>query len=51
MKGSDFTFYYIHLLYFKCCKINQSCDRSYIDSPDWVKKLKVIINSIDKDDH
>ena len=34
MKGSDFVFDYVQLLYYKCHKINLNCDGSYIDSPD-----------------
>ena len=38
MKGSDFVFDYVHLLYYKCHKINSNRDGSYIVSPDWIKK-------------
>ena len=38
MKGSNFIFDYIHLLYNKCQKINFNRGRSYIDFPDWIKK-------------
>ena len=34
MKGSEFVFNYVHLLYYKCHKINRNCSGSYIDSPD-----------------
>ena len=34
MKGSDFFFYYVHLLYYKCHKINPNCGGSYINSLD-----------------
>ena len=37
MKGSKFVFDYVHLLYYKCHKINPNHDGSYIDSPDWIK--------------
>ena len=40
MKGSQFVFYYVHLLYYKCHKINANHSGSYIDSPDWIKKQK-----------
>ena len=33
MKGSEFVFNYLHLLYYKCQKINPNCGGSYIDSP------------------
>ena len=34
MKGSDFVFDYVQLLYYKCHKINPICGGSYIGSPD-----------------
>ena len=34
MRNSDFIFYCVHLLYYKCHKINMNCGGSYIDSPD-----------------
>ena len=34
MKGSEFVFDYVHLLYYKCHKINENWGESYIDSPD-----------------
>ena len=37
MGGSEFVFKYVHLLHYKCHKINLSRHRSYIDSPDWIK--------------
>ena len=40
MKGSDFAFYYVQLLYYKCYKINPSCGGSYIDSLSWIKTKK-----------
>ena len=36
MKGSSFIFDYVHLLYYKCHKINANRGGSYIDSPDWI---------------
>ena len=33
-------FDYVHLLYYKCHKINANCGGSYIDSPDWIKNKK-----------
>ena len=38
MKGSDFIFDSVQILYYKCHKVNFSRGGSYIDSPDWVKK-------------
>ena len=37
MKGNDFSFDYIHLLYFRCYKINLNRGGSYIHCPDWIK--------------
>ena len=48
MKGSGFVFDYVHLMYYKCCKINTNRGRSYIDSPDWIKNKKATINLINK---
>ena len=50
MKGSDFVFNYLHLLYYKCHKINPNRCESYIDSPDWIKNKKGTINPINKKD-
>ena len=41
MKGSKFVFDYVHFLYYKCHKINQTCGGSYIDSFDWIKKASI----------
>ena len=48
MKGSEFVFDYVHLLYCKCHKINPNRGGSYIDSPDWMKNKNASINSINK---
>ena len=40
MKGSDFVFDYVHLLYYKCHEINSERVGSYIDAPDWIKNKK-----------
>ena len=37
MRGSDFIFDLVQLLYYKCHKINFKDSGSYIDSPDWIK--------------
>ena len=34
MKDSEFIFDYVHLLYYKCHKINPNYGGSYIDSLD-----------------
>ena len=50
MKGSEFVFYYVQLLYYKCHNINLNRGGSYIDYPDWIKYKKVTINPINKKD-
>ena len=46
VKGSDFIFDYVHLLYYKCHEINPNRGGSYINSPDWIKSKKATINPI-----
>ena len=48
MQGSEFVFDYVNLLYYKCHKINPNFGRSYIESPDWIKSRKAIINPNNK---
>ena len=48
MKGSQFVFDYVNLLYYKCHKTNPNCGGSYIDSPDQIKNKKATINPIMK---
>ena len=40
MRGSEFVFDYVQLLYYKFHKIKLSCGGWYIDSPDCTKKSK-----------
>ena len=51
MKNSEFVFDYVHLLYYKCHKINQNRGGSYEDSPNWMKHKKPTINPINKKDN
>ena len=44
MKGSDFMFDSVQLMYYKCHKVNFIRSGSYIDSPDWIKKKRATIN-------
>ena len=37
MKGCDFVFDYVHILYYKYHKINPNRGGSYIESSDWIK--------------
>ena len=48
VKSSELLFIYVQLLYYKCHKTNPNCDRSYIDSPGWIKNKKTTINPINK---
>ena len=48
MKGSEFVFDYIYLLYYKLHKKNSGHGRSYINSPDWIKNKEASINPINK---
>ena len=49
MKGSDFTFDGINYLYYDLNKISISKAGSYIDSPEWLKNKKSIINPKNND--
>ena len=40
IKGGEFVFYYVHLLYYKCHKINPNQGGLYIDSSKLDKKQK-----------
>ena len=51
MKGNEFVFDYIYLLYYKLHKINLGRGRSYINSPDWIKNKEASINPISKKDN
>ena len=48
MKGSEFVFHYVQLLYYKSYKINLNRDGSYIESPDWIKNKNAITSPINK---
>ena len=51
MKGSDFIFDCVYLLYSKCHNVNLKRDGSNIDSSDWLKNKNATINSIYKKDN
>ena len=51
IKGSELVFDCVHLLYYKCHKINPDRGGSYIDFPDWIKNKKSTINPITKKDN
>ena len=50
MKGSEFVFDSVDLLYYKLHKISLNIDGSYIDSPEWLKNKKATINPKNSDD-
>ena len=50
MEGSEFIFDSVQPMYYKCHKVSFRRGRSYIDFPDWIKKIKAIINPKNKDD-
>ena len=50
-RGSDFIFDCIHLLYYKCHKMNLNYGGSYIAYSDWRKNKKTPINPINKKDN
>ena len=50
MKGSNFIFDCVHLLYWKCHKLNLKRGGSYKDSPEWIKIKKATINPINEKD-
>ena len=51
MKGTEFDFVCVHLLYFKCVKINPNRGGSYIDTPNWIRNKKASINPISTKDN
>ena len=50
MRGSDFIFDCVYLLFYKCNKINFKRGESYVNSPDWIKNKKATINPINEKD-
>ena len=51
MKGSSFTFERIDLLEYHLHKISSNRGSSYINSPEWLKNKKVIINPQNTEDN
>ena len=49
MRGSEFVFDSVDLLYYKLHKISLNRGGSYIGSPEWLKNKKATINPKDKD--
>ena len=50
MRGSNFFFESVQLMYYKCHKVNFRGAGSHTDSPDWIKKKKATINPKNTDD-
>ena len=50
MKGSDFIFDSVQLMYAKFHKVNFKHGSSYICSPNLIKNIKATINAKNKDD-
>ena len=50
MKGSDFIFDSVQLMYYKCHKLNFKHGCSDIVSPEWIKEKKATINPKNEDD-
>ena len=47
MRGNDFVFDSVQLLYYKCHEVNFKRGGSYIDSTDWIKKATVNTKNTD----
>ena len=50
MRRSDFIFDLVQLLHYKCHKVNSRRSGLYINSPDWIKKKKAVVNPKTTDD-
>ena len=50
IRGSEFIFDLVQLMYYKCHKVNFSWGGSYINSPNWIKKKKSTVNTKNMDD-
>ena len=50
IKGSEFVFDSVDLLYYKLHKICLNRGKSYIDSPKWLKNKEATINPKNNDD-
>ena len=50
MKGSEFVFDSVNLLYYKLHKISLNRGGLYVESPEWLKNEKATINPKNNDD-
>ena len=46
IKGSEFFFDYVHLMYYKCHEINPNHGGSYTNYPEWIKNKSATMFSI-----
>ena len=51
MRGSEFNFGGVDLLFYHLQKISLKREQSYIDSPEWLKNKKAAINPKNNDDN
>ena len=51
MKGTEFIFDCVQLLYYKDSKMNPNHTGSYIYCPEWIKNQKATINPVNKKDN
>ena len=51
MKGSEFVFDHVQLLYYKFHKINPNRGGLYINSSDWIKNKNAAINTLNVKDN
>ena len=51
IKGTEFLFDYVHLLYYKCPRINPNRGGSHINFPNRIKNKKATINPTYKKDN
>ena len=49
MRGSEFVYDSVHVLYYNLNKLSLGRGGSYIDSPKWLKSKKATINPKNKD--
>ena len=50
MKGSDFIFDSVQLMYYNCHIVNFKRGGSYIDPPNWLRNKTATINPKNEDD-
>ena len=48
LKGSEFVFNEVYLMYYKCHEMNPNRGGSYVESADWIKNKKATTNPINR---